>query len=437
MRKTGNGGVVPGAAGTDEVAVSRLANGMRVASQSMPGLETVSLGVWIDSGARGEPADVNGISHLLEHMAFKGTRRRDAFAIAAEIEAVGGHINAYTSREHTAYYARTLSRDLPLAVDLLGDILLNSTFADDELAREKEVIVQEIGQAYDTPDDIVFDRFQEAAYPDQALGRPVLGTAGNVAALDRGALRAWLGSRYTAPRMVLAAAGGLDHERLARLAEDAFGALPQAEAPAPDPARYRGGETRTERDLEQLHVVLGVEGLAYGDPAFPALQVLSTLLGGGMSSRLFQEVREKRGLAYAIYSFTASYVDGGLFGVYAGTAPDDGARLLPVVCDAFADVCGGVDEAELGRARAQLTAGLLMSQESSFARCERIARQTLIHGAPRGVADMVGRIEAVDARAVRDCMTRLVDGARPTVAAIGSLAGLPDYDAVAARLDRG
>ena len=420
--------------GYADVVVDTLDNGLRVASQHMPGLETVAVGVWVDSGARGEPAALNGISHLLEHMAFKGTRRRDAFAIAAEIEAVGGHLNAYTSREHTAYYARTLAEDLPLAVDLLGDILLESTFAEDELAREKDVIVQEIGQARDTPDDIVFDHFQEAAYPDQPIGRPVLGSPERVSALGAGALRDWLKSRYTAPRMVLSAAGAVDHERLCDLAGDSFAALPAGAAPQAPAARYGGGERRVDRDLEQLHLVLGCEGVSYDDEAFPALQVLSTLLGGGMSSRLFQEAREKRGLAYAISSFASSYVDGGLFGVYAGCAPGDAAALLDVVFREVAGVREGAGGDEIARAQAQLRAGILMSMESAFSRCERVARQLLIHGAPRSVAETVARIEAVDEAAVRACAERTLAGSRPTLAAIGPVADTPGYDAVAAGL---
>lgn len=417
-----------------DVVVDTLDNGLRVASQHMPGLETVAVGVWVDSGARGEPAPLNGISHLLEHMAFKGTRRRDAFAIAAEIEAVGGHLNAYTSREHTAYYARTLAEDLPLAVDLLGDILLESTFAEDELAREKDVIVQEIGQARDTPDDIVFDHFQEAAYPDQPIGRSVLGTPERVSALGADALRDWLKSRYTAPRMVLSAAGAVDHERLCDLARESFAGLPAGAAPQAPTARYGGGERRIDRDLEQLHLVLGCEGVSYDDEAFPALQVLSTLLGGGMSSRLFQEAREKRGLAYAIYSFASSYVDGGLFGVYAGCAPRDGAALLGVVLREIAGVREGAGADEIARAQAQLRAGILMSMESAFSRCERAARQLLIHGAPRSVAETVARIEAVDEAAVRACAARTLAGSRPTLAVIGPVADTPGYDAVAAGL---
>ncbi len=418
-----------------EVNITTLDNGLRVASQVMPGLETVSLGVWVDTGARNESMETNGISHMLEHMAFKGTRRRDAFAIAAEIEAVGGHINAYTSREHTAYYAKMLKQDLPLAVDLLGDILLNSTFADAELAREKDVIIQEIGQANDTPDDVVFDRFQQAAYPDQSIGRPVLGSAERVAAFDAPTLKSWLDSRYTGPQMVLTGAGNIDHQQFVALAGEAFAGLPAAAAPPAEQARYQGGESRGERALEQLHLLFGVEGLAYEDDSFPALQVLSTLLGGGMSSRLFQEVRERRGLAYAIFSFTTSYVDGGLFGVYAGANAEDGAQLVSVICDEFKSLCDSVEDDEVARARAQLKAGLLMSLESAFSRCEQIARQMLIHGGPKDIAEMVARIDAVDSRAVRECMVKLLAPARPTLAALGPAAPLPDYHAVAAALN--
>jgi predicted Zn-dependent peptidase len=412
--------------------VTTLDNGLRVVSQTMPGVETASLGVWVNAGARNEPRELNGVSHLLEHMAFKGTERRDAYTIAAEIEAVGGHLNAYTSREHTAYYARVLKEDVPLAVDLLGDILCRSVFDARELAREKEVVIQEIGQAHDTPDDIVFDYFQETAYPDQSLGRPVLGSAEGVAGLEREALLAYLGEHYTAPDMVLAAAGRVDHERLVGLAEDAFADLVAKPAPRFDRARYEGGEFRADRDLEQLHLLIGVDGLAYEDEAIYPLQVLSTLLGGGMSSRLFQEVREKRGLAYSVFTFAASYLDGGLFGVYAGTGPEESAELVEVVCDELKRARAGVEEEEVARARAQLKSGLLMALESSFARCEQLARQMLIYGRPKTSGEIIAAIEAVDAAAVKACMARLLEGSTPTVAALGPARGLPGYEAIGA-----
>src|SRR5258708_3297504 len=271
---------------------------------------------------RHEPAAINGVGHLLQHMAFKGTERASALAIAEEIEAVGGHLNAYTSREHTAYYAKVLKEDAPLAVDILADILQHSVFDPEELDRERTVILQEIGQAIDTPDDIIFDLFQERAYPDQAMGRPVLGRADIIGRIGRDTVAAYLHENYAAPRMVLAAAGNIDHDSLVAHAERVFAALPRVSAARTEPAIYVGGELREQRDLEQVHVALGFNGLAYTDPDHYAASVLSTALGGGMSSRLFQEIREKRGLVYTIYSFAHGYRDSGVFGVYAGTGPD-------------------------------------------------------------------------------------------------------------------
>ncbi|MFP6759771.1 MAG: pitrilysin family protein [Alphaproteobacteria bacterium] len=418
-----------------EIRISTLDNGLRVVSQSMTTVDTVSLGAWVDAGARNESRDINGISHLLEHMAFKGTKRRDAYTIAAEIEAVGGHLNAYTSREQTAFFAKILKDDLALATDLLGDILCQSTFEPGELAREKDVIIQEIGQANDTPDDIVFDHFQETAYPDQPVGRPVLGSAEGVAALERGALFDYLGIHYTAPDMVFAAAGRLDHDHLLGLAEDAFGDLPATRSPAIETARYKGGDFRHDRDLEQLHLLIGVDGLAYEDDDIAALQVLSTVLGGGMSSRLFQEVREKRGLAYSVFTFASSFVDGGVFGVYAGTGPDESGALAGVICDELKRVLDGVTAEEIARSKAQLKSGLLMSLESNFSRCEQVARQMLIYGRPKTVDEIIEKIDAVDETAVLRCMTRLLEDCTPTVAALGPTGDLPDFETISAALN--
>ena len=423
-----------GVATAPEPRLTTLDNGMRVITQDMPALETASVGVWVDAGARSESPELNGISHLLEHMAFKGTKRRDARAIAEEIEAVGGHLNAYTSREHTAYFAKILREDVPLAIDLLADILCNSEFRDDELERERAVVIQEIGQADDTPDDVGFDYFQETAYPDQPLGRPVLGAADGVAALTRDALRGYLGRHYTADRMVLSAAGRLDHDAVVALAASAFDGLATEPAPPFDRARYEGGDNRRSRDLEQVHLLMGFDGVAYGDDDFYPMQLLSTLLGGGMSSRLFQEVREKRGLAYSVFSFASSYMDGGLFAVYAGSGEAESAELVEVVCDQIRDVAERVGEDEVARARAQIKAGLLMSLESSSARSEQLARQMLIFGRYVPTAEIVEKIEAVDTARVSAAMGRLLANGAPTVAALGPVGKLPDYDRIAARL---
>jgi predicted Zn-dependent peptidase len=413
--------------------VSRLANGLRVATDTVQTVDTVSLGIWVDVGTRHEPAAINGAAHFLEHMAFKGTERRSARDIAEEIEAVGGHLNAYTSRESTAYYAKVLKEDVPLALDILADILQNSTFDPEELERERTVILQEIGQANDTPDDIIFDHFQECAYPEQAMGRPVLGRPEIIRGLGRDAVVAYLRDHYGAQRMVLAAAGNLEHEQLVDLADTLLSDLPAERAVSTEPARYAGGDRREDRDLEQLHLVLGFPGLTLGDPDYYAASVLSTAFGGGMSSRLFQEIREKRGLVYAIHSFVHGYRDGGLFGIYAGTGEDEAAELVPALCEEAMKLQDGLTAIELSRAKAQMKAGLLMSLESTSARCEQLAQHLLIYGTPFDPPEVVRRIESVDDAAIRRVVSRW-RSAPPTVAALGPLSRLENYDKLQARL---
>jgi len=413
--------------------VSTLANGLRIVSEDMPQFETASVGVWVDVGARYESAEINGVSHLLEHMAFKGTKRRSALAIAEEIEAVGGHVNAYTSREQTAYYAKVMKEDVALAVDILADILQHSTFAEDELERERAVVVQEIAQAHDTPDDAVFDQFQETVYPDQPLGRSILGPAVQVANYSRQVLADYMARHYSAGRMVVVGAGRLDHERLVELAAEAFDSLPGEDATNGFQADYQGGDSRIARELEQSHLVLGFDGIAYGDDDFYTVQLLSTLLGGGMSSRLFQEIRERRGLAYAVFSFASSYTDGGVFGVYCGTGPDKLSELTPVIADELLKVCRAVTAEEVDRARAQLKAGLLMSLESSSSRCERLGRHMLIFDRSIPIEEMVAEIDAIQAEDVVRVAARIFSGSRPSLAALGPIADLENYDRVAER----
>lgn len=415
------------------VRETRLPNGLRVVTDPMDTVESASIGVWVDAGTRHEPAEINGVSHLLEHMAFKGTARRSARDIAEEMDAVGGHLNAYTARDHTAYYAKVLRDDCPLALDIISDILQHSTIEPEELAREQTVVVQEISQAIDTPDDIIFDHFQATAYPDQPLGRPVLGTEDLVRAMSRDTLAGYMGSRYAAPSMVLAASGRIDHDQLVEDAAKAFAALPGAGETGGDKAAYAGGDFREERDIEQVNLVLGFDGVSYTDPDYYAASVLSTLVGGGMSSRLFQEIREKRGLCYSIYSFTSSYDDGGLFGFYAGTGEDEVEELVPVLCDEIVKVAAGVDEAELMRARAQLKSSILMSLESTSSRCEQLARQILVYGRPIPTAEVVSKVEAVTSADVARVAKRLFAG-QPTIAAIGPLAKLESFERIAERL---
>ena len=415
------------------IQLTTLSNGFRVVSGRMDAVETVSVGVWVDVGTRHETKAVNGVAHLLEHMAFKGTKRRSAAAIAEEIEAVGGHLNAYTSREHTAYYAKVLKEDVALAVDILADILQNSSFDPAELDRERTVILQEIGQANDTPDDIIFDLFQEQAYPDQPMGRPVLGRPEIIESISRDSVAAYLHDNYAADRMVLAAAGHVDHDKLVGLAERLFSGIKPTAEVGTEAARYVGGELREIRDLEQVHLLLGFPGIPYLDPDHYAASVLSTALGGGMSSRLFQEIREKRGLVYSIYSFAHGYRDGGLFGVYAGTGEEEVAELIPTLCDELAKIADGLDESELKRARAQLKAGMLMALESTSARCEQLAQHLLAYDELLDVKEVVARVEAVDNVAVKRVAGGLLSG-KPTFTALGPIEQIESFDSIAARL---
>lgn len=415
------------------ISVTTLPNGLRVCTDRVDTVQTVSLGAWVDVGTRHEPAEINGISHLLEHMAFKGTETRSAKAIAEEIENVGGMLNAYTSRENTAYYAKVLKEDAGLATDIVADILQHSVFDAEELAREQAVVVQEINQAEDTPDDIIFDHWQAAAYPNQPLGRPVLGTEDIVTSLTRDTLIDFMRKRYTAPHIVLSASGNIEHDAFVDMVAKAFERLPTNAGAQEEDATYTGGEYREDRDLEQAHVVLGFDGVRYDDPDFYGIQVLSQLLGGGMSSRLFQEIREKRGLVYSIYSFTWSYRDSGLFGIYAGTGEKEVAELVPVMTDEILKVGQSVDAAELARAKAQLKAGMLMGMESTSNRCEQLARQLLAFGRPISVEEMAAAMDAVTVEDMTRLARRMVQTPL-TLAALGPLDKLESFDSVKTRL---
>jgi len=409
---------------SEAIRLTRLPSGLTVVTERMERVETVSLGAYVATGSRHETAAENGVSHFLEHMAFKGTERRSAAAIAEEIEAVGGHLNAYTAREQTAYYAKVLKEDTALAADIIGDILTHSTFEPEELERERGVILQEIGQANDTPDDIIFDRFQEAAYPDQPLGRPVLGQEQGIRDMPRATLTGYMRRHYAASNAVVAAAGALRHDQIVELVQTHFADLANDPAPAALAGRYGGGEFREARELDQVHIVLGFPSVAYGDRDFYPTLLLSTLLGGGMSSRLFQEVREKRGLVYSIYSFSAPFMDGGLFGIYAGTGESEAEELMPVTLQELRKVQAGVTEAELARSRAQVKASLLMSLESTGSRCEQLARQLQVFGRVIPVSETVARINAVTVEDVCRAAARHFRAA-PTLAVLGPAERVP------------
>jgi predicted Zn-dependent peptidase len=406
------------------VEVTRLPTGLTVVTDSMPHLQTAALGVWVGSGSRDEQAGEHGISHLLEHMAFKGTKRRSARQIAEEIEAVGGDINAATSFETTAYYASVLKANVPLALDVLSDILANPTFDPEELRREQNVIVQEIGACEDTPDDLVFDYLQSSAFPGQPMGRSILGTRESVCSFRDQNLRAYLSRNYRGPDMVVAATGAVEHAAVVDEVARDFASFNGPAAPTPQAARFRGGARLEARELEQVHIALALEGVAQQDPDLYSLQVFAIVLGGGMSSRLFQEVREKRGLCYTISAFHAPYTDTGMFGIYAGTDAADVKELMQVVVDETAAAAAGIDDSEVSRAKSQIKVGLLMALESSGARARQLANQILVYGRPLTVEEMVARVDAVSVDSARAAGRALIARARPAVAALGPSKGL-------------
>jgi predicted Zn-dependent peptidase len=412
------------------VEVSRLSNGLTVATETLPSIESVALGVWVKSGARNERDDEHGMAHLLEHMAFKGTSTRSAFEIASQIENVGGEINAATSVETTSFYARVLADDAPLAIDLLSDILQDSEFDPDELEREQHVILQEIGAAHDTPDDVVFDRFTETAYRHQTIGRSILGTPETVKSFTSAQLHAFMERQYGADDMVVVAAGDIKHEVFVREVEKRLGTFrSKSDSVLPQYAQYVGGDFREQRDLMDAQIVLGFEGRAYHVRDFYASQVLSMILGGGMSSRLFQEVREKRGLCYSVYAFHWGFSDTGIFGVHAATGQSDIAELVPVIISELQKSGDEILQEELDRARAQYRAGLIMSAESPASRASQIARQMLLFGRPIGKDELMERLSALTVERLRDLSSRLFS-TKPTVTAVGPVGTLAPYEAI-------
>lgn len=415
--------------------ITTLDNGLSILTDTMPHLESASLGVWVRAGSRSENADEHGISHLLEHMAFKGTRTRSARQIAEEIETVGGEVNAATSIEHTGYFARILKDDVELAADILSDILQNAAFDEQELAREQHVIMQEIGASRDAPDDHVFDLFQEAAYPDQPIGRTILGTVDSVRGFNPAAIRDFMSRNYVGERMVIAAAGNVDHDQLVDIAATRFGNLKANGAMDPPNARYVGGEHRLVRDHEQAHVVLGFEGKAYNTDGFYAAQILASILGGGMSSRLFQEVREMRGLCYEVFAFHWAFADSGIFGVAAATGESELDELVPVILGELQRASEDITEDEVVRVRNQIRAGLLMSLESPTARAGQLARQKILWGRPIALDETVERINRITADRVKEVARQLFSTDRPSLAGIGPVAKLPDYDSLVRRLN--
>ena len=410
--------------------VTSLPSGLAVVTEATPHVKTAAIGVFVAAGSRYERASEHGLSHFIEHMAFKGTRRRSAREIAETIENVGGDLNAETGVERTSYFARVLAGDADLAIDVIGDLLTESAFDPDELEREKNVILQEIGAVEDTPDDLVFDLLTATAWPDQPIGRPILGTRMGLEAFDRTAIDGYLSRRYSAGATVVAAAGAVEHEHILDLAQSRLGRLPVAPASAERPAAYRGGEIKVKRPLEQTHVVVGFEGWPSAAPDHDAAQVFAAAAGGGMSSRLFQEVREKRGLAYSIYAFHWDFIDTGLFGFYAGCADRDAAEVVAASLDCLAEAAHALDESEVRRVKAQMKVSLVTALEQPAARIHQLSRQMQIYGRPLSFDEMLARVDAVTVDEVRKTGAAMLRSA-PTLAVIGAVGKVPGQAKIA------
>lgn len=405
-----------------------LNNGLRIITSEHPQSETVSLGIWVNTGAAYEQAEINGISHFVEHMVFKGTKKRNSLQISEDIENVGGQNNAYTSREFTAFYAKMLKNDIELATDVIADFVMAPTFPEDEMIKEKEVVVQEIKEGIDTPDDAIYDYFQEQAFPNQPLGRSILGTAKKVRSFTPQKLHDYMHHNYAAENTVVVAVGNLNHDRFVQMVRSRMENYRPKTSFTIEPQIYKGGFFAQKRQIEQAHVLLGFKGIEYKNPLYYPVSVFSTLFGGGMSSRLFQEIREKRGLVYTVYCFINSHTQSGLFGIYAGTSGCELNKLLPVAVDEIKKVVQEkVTQKELDRAKVQLKASMLMSLENSSSTAEIIARQMLLHNRVIPIDEVIGRVDAVTLDDIQTAAQTLFSST-PTYTLLGDLADYPDYE---------
>lgn len=415
------------------INTSTLSNGIRVITDSVETAESVSLGVWVSVGARYETKENNGISHMLEHMAFKGTTTRSAFEISKEIEDVGGYINAYTAKNMTAYYVRVLKENLDLGLNIIADIVQNSTMDPEELKKEKGVIIQEINMQNDTPDDLIFDYYAACAYPDQPIGRTILGTAESVLKIESQDLLNYIHSQYTTNRLIVSASGKVDHKSFVDACEKLFTNVPSHQTENALPAIYHGGDKRVNKPHEQVNLVLGFEGFSYHHSDYYAGSILASIIGGGMSSRLFQEIREKRGLVYSIYAFNSPQTDTGTFGIYAGTGEKEVVELMPVLCDELMRVSGSLTDEEISRAKAQLKASVLMQEENISSHARTNAVDLIIYGRLVPKEEVISKIEAVEKHQLEKIARQLFKQ-KPTFAALGPIQNIMSYEEITKRL---
>ncbi len=407
--------------------LTTLENGFRIASERDAENHSAAFAIAVDVGARHEELEEGGLSHMLEHMAFKGTSKLNAREIAESFDLMGGNVNAYTSHEHTVYYAKVLKEYASDALRLLCEIVSDFAFDQQELERERQVILQEIAMHQDTPDDLVFDLYQEMAFAGQPLSRSILGKPERVATFSREDLIDYTRKHYQPKRMVLSAAGAVDHAETLRIGREFFGHRENHGQEHIVPlALYRGGEKTLEKDLEQVQLVLGFPGLASPHEDYYALQVFATILGGGMSSRLFQEIRERRGLAYSVSAFASGYQDVGLLGIYAGTTTEHLSELTGALKDVLAEMKAGVSEAELLRAKNQLKAGTVMTRENCGSVAEWIARHLIVYGEYRTVDMLLAEIDAVTQADMVRMAAFCLSTQTPVVAALGPIGSVND-----------
>lgn len=400
---------------------TQLGSGSTVVTETMREVRSVSCGFWFDVGSRDETDSLAGTSHFLEHLLFKGTATRTAKDIADAFDAVGGDVNAFTGKEYTCYYARVLDRDLPMALDVLSDMINNSRIASDDFESERNVILEEIAMHEDAPDELVHDLFYRALWDGHALGRPVLGYNSTIAHVTRDQVAGYRAARYTPSNLVVAAAGKLDHEALVQRVQEVFSLENGDRTARPDRVLQPfSGVNVHKRPTEQAHIIIGTEGLAHGEEDRHALAVVDAVLGGGMSSRLFQQIREKRGLAYSVYSYRALFSDTGSFAVYAGTTPQNADTVIGLVMDEIESVLGdGITEQELERAKGHLRGGLVLSSEDPGSRMNRLGKQQLTTGEILSIDELIERFDCLEMSDIDRVVRRVFGGKRFQVTVVG------------------
>jgi predicted Zn-dependent peptidase len=409
-------------------------DGLTIGVDSMKEIETVTFLVLVGSGARNEENHYNGMSHFLEHMAFKGTKTRTALDVAEQFDEIGGRFNAYTSRESTVYYAKVLKSDSEIAVDILLDILQNSTYLQEEVEKERQVILQEIAQTNDTPDDIIFDYFQEIAYPEQSFGRSILGTEELIKNATREKIVEYANNNHFNDNILIAAAGKIEWQDLNKLVDSNYKGFSNLHAKYTEDVIYKGGFFAQEKDLEQVHVLYGYEGLSYKSDDFYTMQIMSLMLGGGMSSRLFQEIREKRGLVYSVGAFSSNYSDTGLFNVYGATTPENVNEFLKVSIDEIIKATNDFTENELKRAKNQVKASIMMSLESTSSRAEKLASNINAFGRYIATSEILNKIDAIDLNMIKSLLKNTITKSKPTLCAVGKVSDMMTYDDFAKKL---